>query len=165
MQEAAERDVGESDDIKIRDLTPDSEKKLAFEKSFHVDYVDPFTGERLSGTFTVKRPTLGDLSEFGVIKARLFGGALAVDRGIEWMNEMLAYTQVVLTKFPEWWDPTNSYDEDLLTMVYGHVRQFQNSFREARLARQRERAAKSGGGKAGDRVAPAVVVQEVQPTP
>lgn len=162
MQEAIEKDVDE--DVDIRDLTPDNEKKLSFEKSFRVDYRDPFTGETFSGTFTVKRPTLGDLTQYGIFKSQLSGGEPSVDRSIAWMNEMIAFTRVALTKVPDWWDPMNSYDEDLLTKVYDHVRAFQDSFREARVARQRERAAKNGSGKPGVGVAPKVVVPEVQPT-
>jgi hypothetical protein len=114
--------------VDIRDLEGDSTKKVSFTKSFVVEYLDPDTGNRLIGNFTVKRPTLGDLSQFGLMKARYNGGE-RVARDIDWLNEMIAFCQVTLTDTPDWWDPLNTYDEELLTIVYEHVRSFQNSFR------------------------------------
>jgi hypothetical protein len=115
--------------VRIQDLESDATKKLAFTKSFTVEYVNPDDGKRLVGTFTMKRPTLGDLSHFGVLKARLNSGE-QVGRDVSWLNEMIAFCQTTLTDFPEWWDPMNSYDDELLTMLYKHVRSFQDSFRK-----------------------------------
>jgi hypothetical protein len=115
--------------VRIQDLDAEVSKKLAFTKSFTVEYVNPDDGKRLVGTFTMKRPTLGDLSHFGLIKARLTGGE-QVGRECSWLNEMLAFCQITLTDHPEWWDPMNSYDDELLTMLYKHVRSFQDSFRK-----------------------------------
>ena len=114
--------------VQIQDLDPGATKKVAFTKTFTVDYTNPDDGKHLVGSFTVRRPTLGDLSRFGLVKARLNGGE-AVERQIDWLNEMLAFCQVTLSEFPEWWDPFNTYDEELLTMLYKHVRSFQDSFR------------------------------------
>lgn len=117
-----------TDNIDIRDLEADAGKKVSYTKSFTVEYVNPDTGDRIVGTFTCKRPTLGDLSQFGLMKARYNGGE-RVTRDIDWLNEMIAFCQITLTNTPDWWDPINSYDEELLTLVYNHVRSFQDSFR------------------------------------
>lgn len=115
--------------IDIRDLEGDLGKKVSYTKSFTVEYINPDDGNRVVGTFTCKRPTLGDLSQFGVMKARYNGGE-RVTRDIDWLNEMIAFCQVTLTVTPDWWDPLNTYDEELLTIVYNHVRSFQDSFRK-----------------------------------
>jgi len=115
--------------IVIQDLEGDMSKKVMYSKTFTVDYLSPDDGNRIVGTFTVKRPTLGDLSQFGSIKARLNGGE-RVSRDIDWLNEMLAFCQVVLTNTPDWWDPYTAYDEELLTLVFQHARSFQDSFRK-----------------------------------
>lgn len=115
--------------VEIRDLEGDPAKKVEFTKSFVVEYLDPDTGNRLVGNFTVKRPNLGDLSQFGTLKARYNGGQ-RVQADIDWLNEMIAFCQVTLTVTPDWWDPLNSYDEELLTLVFNHARSFQDSFRK-----------------------------------
>jgi hypothetical protein len=125
----AEPAAEKTQNVIVKDLEGDPSKKITYTKSFTIDYVNPDDGVRLVGTFTMKRPTLGDLSQFGVLKARLHGGE-AVARDISWLNEMIAFCQATLTDFPEWWDPMNSYDEMLLTTVYKHVRSFQDSFRK-----------------------------------
>lgn len=147
--------------VKIDDVPSSAEKKLSFTKTFNVQYNDPDSGKLLMGTFTVKRATLGDLQQHGIIKAQMCGGQ-NVDRGIDWMNEMISFLQVVLTDVPQWWDPTNLYDQTLLVMVYNHVRSFQDSFRVRRVGEQRSAAPNDGSTPAGDAVAPAVVVQKVQ---
>lgn len=150
------------DGIEINDVETGDEKKLAFTKTFIVEYTDPDTGKKVIGTFTVKRATLGDLGTFGILKSRLNGG-LNVDGGIDWMNEMIAFCQATLTDTPAWWNPSDLYDQTLLVRVYGRVRAFQDSFRDRRVGEQRGAAANDGSGTAGARMAPAVVVQEVQP--
>ncbi len=117
-----------SKNVVIQDLEGDASKKVTYTKSFTVEYVHQDTGDRLVGTFTVKRPTLGDLSQFGALKARYNGGE-RVARDIDWLNEMIAFCQVTLTSAPDWWDPVNTYDEELLTLVFNHARSFQDSFR------------------------------------
>lgn len=117
-------------EIKIQDLSGSGEpKKLAYTKTFTVEYVDPVTGDRLTGQFTVKRPTLGDIAQYGAIKARLNGGERFVEPAVDWINEMIAFCKVTLTEFPKWWDPTELYDDGLINEVYEHVRSFQDSFR------------------------------------
>jgi hypothetical protein len=148
--------------VKIDDVLSGVEKKLAFTKTFTVQYDDPDTGKLLNGQFTVKRASLGDLGQFGIIKSQLNGGQV-VDRGIDWMNEMIAFCQVTLADTPQWWDPINLYDQTLLVKVYNHVRSFQDSFRVRRVAEQRGAAANDGSGSSGNGLAPEVVVQEVQP--
>jgi hypothetical protein len=115
--------------VVIQDLEGDATKKVVYSKTFTVDYTNPDDGNRLVGTFTVKRPSLGDVSQYGLLKARYNGGE-RVARDIDYLNDMIAFCQVMLTTTPDWWDPLNSYDDDLLTLVYDHVRSFQDSFRK-----------------------------------
>lgn len=149
--------------IKITDVDTSAEKKLSFTKTFVVEYTDPDTGKKLVGNFTVERATLGQLANFGIIKARLNGG-MKVEGYIDWMNEMIAFCQATLSDTPSWWDPQNSYDQALLVDVYNHVRSFQDSFRGPRVEQQQRAAQEAGSGSVGAGVAPAVVVSEVQPT-
>jgi len=115
--------------VVIQDLEGDASKKVVYSKTFTVDYTNPDDGGRVVGTFTVKRPTLGDLSNFGLTKARMSGGE-RVSRDIDWLNEMIAFCQIALTATPDWWNPYDTYDEELLTLVFNHARSFQDSFRK-----------------------------------
>lgn len=155
--------MSNEDTVKIDDVQSSADKKLAFTKTFTVQWTDPDTGKVMVGQFTVKRATLGDIQQHGILKAQYNGGQ-NVDRGIDWMNEMISFCQVTLTDVPQWWDPVNLYDQTLLVKVYNHVRAFQDSFRGPRVAQQQRAASGDGGGAVGAGVAPAVVVPEVQPS-
>lgn len=119
----------ETPGITIVDVQQADDKKLNFTHSFRVDWKDPETDELNTGTFTCRRPTLLMISEIAIIKARLNGGE-QVGRDIDFMNEMRAFLQVVLTKTPDWWKPDDFFDAAPLRKVWDHVRSWQDSFRK-----------------------------------
>ena len=125
----SEATAPEEKSIDFTDVDPaELEKKLAFTKSFMISYKNPDDGRTYSGRFTCKRPTLGDVTQIGIIKSRLLMGE-KLNRELDYMNEMLAYCQVCLTEVPDWWNPEQSYDPALLVKVYEYVRHWESSFR------------------------------------
>lgn len=117
-----------ADKNQVRDISKvEQRKKLDYTHTFTID-MEGEDGERKLGEFTCHRATLGDLTRYGVIKARLCGGEM-VDNGTSWLAEMVALCRVMIDEAPKWWDPENSYDEGLLAAVYDRVRAFQDSFR------------------------------------
>jgi hypothetical protein len=151
-----------SERVQIRDVDAgDGARPVSYTKSFIVEDQDPVTGKKQVGTFTVKRITIGDLSTYGMLKARMAGGQVNLDPVPAWINEQIALCQVALTETPKWWNPAELFDDELLNEVYNHVRQFQDSFRI--LVGEGRGQAQDGGSPAiGAGVAPALVVQEVR---
>lgn len=147
----------------IRDQPSKDELKLETTKTFTVEWNNPETGITYMGVFTAKRPTLADAGQIAIIKARLCGGE-RVDADIDFVNEMIAYLQVVLTKFPDWWTPHEFFDASPLRKVWDHVRGWQDSFRARAVARRASADSADSAAKAADGVAPAVVVPSVQQT-
>jgi hypothetical protein len=117
------------ENVEFYDVKSEGSKKLEFELTFGMRWKNPETGEVLEGTFTARRPTLRMLSEIAVIKARLNGGE-RIDIDVDFLNEMLAYQQVVLTKYPDWWKPDEFFDATPLRKVWDRVRGWQISFRD-----------------------------------
>ena len=114
--------------INISDVETSADKKLSFTKTFFFEYKSE-DGTRLAGQFTCQRPNLGALGQLGVIKARLNGGE-KIHASLDFLHEMLAYCQVTLTETPDWWQPADFYDADILRSVYDHVRSWEDSFRK-----------------------------------
>lgn len=117
--------------VEIRDVTPEGASatvsKIKYEQSFILDYVDA-DGKRWHGEFTCKRLTIGDIARRGVEKARLNMGE-NVDIMTDEINHRIAHCIVSLVKFPEWFEPMNMYDLEILYAVYGRAVEFHNSFR------------------------------------
>jgi len=108
------------------------EKKLETELTFTMEWTNPETGKKLSGTFTAQRPNIGMVQRIAVIKARLNGGE-RVPADIDFLNEIVAYCSVVLTDTPKWWTPEAFFDASPLRKVWDHVRSWENSFRSKRV--------------------------------
>lgn len=119
--------------VTIVDIQQSEDKKLSFTHSFRVDWVDQETGQTNTGTFTCRRPTIGMIGEVAIIKARLNGGE-NVGRDVDFLNEMRAFLQVVLTKTPDWWKPDEFFEAAPLRKVWDHVRSWQDSFRNRSVA-------------------------------
>lgn len=115
----------------------DDTNKLSFTKTFHVDYVDPDTGQRSTGSITVRRLSVSAYAEAGVRRAQLNNG-LQVDAVTGFVNEMRAYLSVAITQAPEWWDLDNCYDLALLRATYDYVTAWEGSFRRKAVASRRE---------------------------
>lgn len=120
-----------SKDILIVDVAG-SGKTLNMTTSFTMTWKDPDTGKVKVGTFSARRPTLGDLGRIAVIKSKLCGG-MPVDPQAEFIHEMLSDLQVILTDTPEWWAPHDLFDARPLREVWDHVRSWIDSFRKGRV--------------------------------
>lgn len=151
------------EDVEFFDVQSGDAKKLEMSLSFRMDWRNPETGEVLSGVFTAQRPNLRMLGEIAILKAQLCAGQ-SIDANVDFLNEMMAFCQVVLTKKPDWWKPEEFYDATPLRKVWDRVRGWQLSFRE-RAVGQRPGAPQDDGQAAPQRaVAGEVVVPEVRKT-
>jgi hypothetical protein len=134
MEEKQEKtETPEDREVRIVDVVATGEKKLDFTTSFTVDWEDPETGKKLSGTFTATRPTLGLVGQIAVIKARLNGGEDNINPQVDFMNEMIAYLQVTLIDTPTWWKPSAFFSVTPIQSVWDWVRKWQDSFRNRRV--------------------------------
>ena len=107
--------------------------------TFPFDYYSEIEERQFTGNFTTKKLTLGDISRMGVIKAQLCGGLVydpvsgkGVETHVANVNEMIAHCKVALVNHPDWWNPEEFIDPDLLNLVYKEVLTFENSFRRSR---------------------------------
>jgi len=121
----------ENRDVAIAELVGDA-KSLQTVKSFTVTWKDPETGRVYSGTFTAQRPTLGQLGQIAVLKMKLNGGE-KVGTQTDFMHQMMADLQVILTDFPDWWKPHDFFTADPLHEVWEYVRRWVESFRNKRV--------------------------------
>jgi|3_EtaG_2_1085321.scaffolds.fasta_scaffold00110_32 hypothetical protein len=126
----------------MRDLT----------KSFSIDYQSEDSGDRYMGTFACKKLTIRDLSRLGHRKAELCGGhsynpetGKGIDPGTAMLNEMIAHCEIALISKPEWFDPENMTDLEVLNLVYKEVAAFEVNFRGDEP--QVEESPFNGGGK------------------
>lgn len=112
----------------------EDEKTIQSTHSFTMTWNDTESGKVRTGTFTAKRPTLSQYGQIAVLKAKLNGGEKVAD-DIDFLHEMIASLQIILTEFPDWWKPQDFFDADPLREVWDHVRSWSNSFRNRRLGR------------------------------
>lgn len=119
----------ETSNAMFTDAPASADKKLSFTKSFTLDYKSEEDGKRYVGTFTCQRLTIGASGQVRVMLARLNGGH-TLDSGTNALHFMIAYLSFALTSTPEWWDPENSYDLELLRKIFDYVRQWESSFRK-----------------------------------
>ena len=105
-------------------------------KTFSFEYYSEIEDRHYHGNFTTKKLTIGDISRMGVIKAQLCGGLVydplsgkGVETRISNINEMISHCQVALVNSPEWWNPEEFIDPEILTLVWKEVVTFENSFR------------------------------------
>lgn len=128
------------DNIQIRDLTEEGaskDKELRFTKRFHMDVMQD-DGTKLTGVFTIKRPTIGDQARVGIILADLREDKPvdAIDAGTLQIHEMIAVCKVWVTEAPKWFENIeDSYDIAPLQRVYLEALAFRNSFRAVRVGK------------------------------
>jgi hypothetical protein len=111
---------------------------------------------RYSGTFTVKKLTIGDLSKLGARKAQLCGGmnydpdtGKGVDPGTAILNEMIAHCEIALIETPEWFDSDKLSDVGVLNAVYEEVAAFEANFLRRKPKTERERPTGSDEDSSG----------------
>lgn len=112
----------------IRDIENTKTPALRYQKTFYFQWKDPDTQEIFSGNFTAKRPSIGDLSKMVCLKVDLCEGKF-LGTVYDFINEMRAYLEITLKEKPDWWKPSEFYNEEPLRLVYKHVRAWEDSFR------------------------------------
>jgi hypothetical protein len=127
------------DRVTVKDVSGDkapSEKAkgLKFTKSFFLEYVDD-AGESWNGTFTVKRLTLGESAQVGVLRARMMADATidAMDTYTLTLLDWIAWSKVGVVDAPDWFNPDDAYDAAVLQRVVKEGRAFEASFRKPRV--------------------------------
>ena len=108
-------------------------------KTFRIDYTDP-EGQKFEGAFTCKRQTIRDKSTIAVRTTEINGGFYCVTddndnytgQGIDpntvVFNRAIATLETVILSKPQWFDLDEMYDENLVSMVWKEVRDFESSF-------------------------------------
>lgn len=115
----------------------------ALTKTFYIDVTSEMDERRYSGTFTTKKLTMGDLSMMGMRKAQMSAGfshnpdnGSGVDMATNLINEMIVHCEVALVQKPDWFDPRNLIDMDVLRAVYEEVASFEATFLDRKRAAQ-----------------------------
>lgn len=94
--------------------------------TFHVD--KEVNGERYVGSFTVHRPTIGEMMRIGVLEARELGGLSNVDQVTQMMAHMVATLEIVVDMKPEWWKPREILEFEVLQEVFEQYLDFLRRF-------------------------------------
>jgi hypothetical protein len=146
------------------------------ERTFYIDHQSDVDGKKYAGSFTAKRLSLFEQAKVGTLKAQLSGGmhcnvetGSGVDLGTDFLNDMVAHCEVSIVNAPEWWNPREAFDLDMLRKVYEEVVKFR-TFREwTEGPTDGKRPSESGADKRPqaelDDLSPQVVDMEVQATP
>lgn len=131
---------------------PADEPLLPSTHSFSIDVMDG-RKRRYQGDFTATVPNLGMQVKVARMKASMLPGGSPADANGGMLAEMMAYTNIVLSKFPKWWKPSSFYDSTPLVAVYWRCREYEARFLGApqseRDSRQDEGAAEEGTAPAG----------------
>jgi hypothetical protein len=106
-----------------------TDKKLLNTHSFTISYKNS-KGEEFSGSFTVHRPTIGELMRIGVKEASELGGLTNVDINTSIIAHMLASLDVVVDMKPEWWKPREMRDLEVLQEVYEKYLDYLRTFQQ-----------------------------------
>lgn len=125
--------------------------------TFSINYQSPEDGQSYSGSFTVKKLSVMDVSRIRQRVAQLNGGmhhdldddGNATGKGVDWsteqMNAMIAHLDVAVKTAPPWWNLEEVSDFGLLKAVYDEVQKFEETFRN----RGRPNAGSAVGGAGG----------------
>lgn len=122
--------------LKIKEVpvpeSKDGKPSLRFTKTFHVEYTNPDTGNLHTGEFGCRRLNAMLMIQYSVVKARLCEG-LTVNPGGDMLASWLAYLEVALNKWPDWWKQYETYDQEALHALHDYVRVWEESFRKGRV--------------------------------
>lgn len=88
-------------------------------------------GFNKTGTFIATIPTIAQRIQIGVLRAKMLDGApaISVDRFTDDLAFMVAYLQVTIRKFPQWWNWDEVDDVDAIRSMFTEVTDWVNSFR------------------------------------
>lgn len=100
-------------------------------KEFNFEIEAEIDGEKTTGEFTSRYPTVIDSINIDIEKSRILRGADpdTLYTSTLQIAEMLAYCKYVLIKKPEWFNVEEIDDIDLLMEVYSKAREHELSFR------------------------------------
>ena len=146
-------------------------------KTFHIDYYSEMEEKNYIGTFTVRKLTIGDLSQLGLLKAKMADGfsynensGRGIDDTTNAINEMIAHFEIALIQKPDWFDPQDLIDIGLLREVYTEVASFEADFLNRPLRGDRSSGVSAStseeerGGGGGPDVPPEDLVDKKIPT-
>jgi hypothetical protein len=144
----------------------DNSVKDHLQKTFDIDYRSEMDGEAYVGQFTVKKLSIRDLGRLGTRRSQLNGGmyydeenpGVGIDEQTHMTNNMIAHLEISVIQAPTWWDLEEIYDIGLLSEVFKHIAEFENSFFRLKETGQadndsRSSQANSDGSSTGSRVA------------
>lgn len=133
-------------------------------KTFHLTYYSPYHDETFQGNFSIKKLTVAEIAQVGVRQAQLNSGQTGVNPVASMYNMWLAQFDYSITHSPNWWEPGEELDSNLLSTVFGKVVSFEDSFREVveRKLQAHKRAGKAKRKEQSEIATPTVVGQEVQ---
>jgi len=86
------------------------------------------SGETYEGTFTIRRPTVGERIRISVLEAQELGGLQNVDIFGSNLAHMVATFIVLIDKSPVWWKPRDLRDVEVLREVYQKYVEFLDKF-------------------------------------
>jgi len=105
-------------------------------KTFMVKYKSSMDGEVYEGQFTVKKLSIRDMGAVGTKRSQLNGGlhydednpGVGIDAATNATNNMIAHFEVALVQEPTWFNLDEIYDIGLLSEIFRHIADFENSF-------------------------------------
>jgi hypothetical protein len=81
------------------------------------------------GKFVFHHPTIMERAQIGVMKTKMLEGMREVELIADNIIHMIATLHYVLDSTPDWFDPQNMYDYEILDEVYEEYNQWQRTFR------------------------------------
>lgn len=121
-----------------------SSVKDHLQDTFDIDYRSEINDEIYVGQFTIRKLSIKDHGRLGTRRSQLNGGmyydeenpGVGIDEETHMTNNMVAHFEVAIVQAPTWWNLDEIYDPGLLTEVFKHIVEFENSFFRSKGARK-----------------------------
>ena len=99
---------------------------IAREKTFYINFYSKVLGVEYKGEFTATRPNVIQNMEIEGRKSRILGGhyydsrnpGCGVSPMAAAMSEMIAFLQLCLTDYPDWWNEGEVDDPEIIWKIY-----------------------------------------------
>lgn len=130
-----------------------------------VEYYSPVLQKNMTGEFTFRKLTPFLIAKVGARRAQYNEGVPrdSIDSVADMFSMWYAHYDYCITKSPDWWNPKDEIDDELLRGIYLKIMEYEDFFR-ASMERQRENYTEPGEGERSTPMAPKVVGKEVQAT-